>query len=163
MLSDLHQNPDLKKPPTGTKMRERSAHSQKGINGVTYKESHLRSNKELCFGRFNSKSIFGVENSLTVTVMKQTQTRQTSSEENSSDRNGSLKRKDELMGKQEEMALLKALNWTTKGTCTMNKKKSVQTKCSDKCSTCGKLRVKAIKREAHEDSREAHEDKFDKC
>ena len=84
--------------------------------------------------------------------MKQTQTKQTSSKENSSDHNESLKRKDELLGKQEEMVLLKTLDWTTKGKCTMKKWEPEQMKCSDKCPNHGKLQDKIIKHEAHEDS-----------
>ena len=74
------------------------------------------------------------------------------SKESSSDHNKSLKRKDELLGKQEEMILLKTPNWTTKGISTMKKWKPEQMKCSDKCPNHGKLRDKIINREAHEDS-----------
>ena len=84
--------------------------------------------------------------------VKQTQPRHTSSKENSSDHIESLKRKDELLGKQEERALLKALDCTTTGKCTMEKWKHEQMKCSDKCPSHGKLQDKIIKREAHEDS-----------
>ena len=41
----------------GTELRQRSALSQKGKNGVTSKESHLRNNKELCFGQIESKNM----------------------------------------------------------------------------------------------------------
>ena len=85
-------------------------------------------------------------------TVKQTQTEQTSSKQSSSDHNESLKRKDELLGKQEEMVLLKTLDWTTKGKCTMKKWKPEQVKCSDKCPNHGKLQDKTIKHEAHEDS-----------
>ena len=85
-------------------------------------------------------------------TVKQTQARQTSSKQNSSDRNESLKRKDECMGKQEEMALPKTLDWTTRGKCKMKKWKPEQTKCSEMCLTYGKSRDKVINREAHEDS-----------
>ena len=54
-------------------------------------------------------------------TVKQTQKKQTSSKDSSRYRKGSLKRKDERMGKQEEIALLKALDWTTKEKCTMKK------------------------------------------
>ena len=148
-------------PLTGTELREQSAHSRKDRHGVTGKESHLRNNKELCFGRIDSKSIVGsrlrsnhksVESSSMTRTVKQTQTKQTSSKQSSRDHNESLKRKDELLGNQEEMVLLKALDWTTKGTCTMKKWKPEQMKCSDKCPIPGKLQHKIIKREAHEDS-----------
>ena len=128
---------------------------------MTDKESHLRNNKELCFGQIDSKSIVGshlrsnresVESSSTKTNVKQTQTEQTSIKQSSSDHNESLKRKDELLGKQEEMVLLKTLDWTTKGKCTVKKWKPEQMKCSDKCLNHGKLQDKTIKREAHEDS-----------
>ena len=85
-------------------------------------------------------------------TVKQTQTKQTSSKQSSSDHNESLKRKDELLGKQEEMVLLKALDWTTKDTCLMKKWKPEQMKCSDKCPNNVKLQDKIIEREAHEDS-----------
>ena len=113
------------KPPTGHELREQSADSRKDRHKVTHKESHLRNNKELCFGQIDSKSIVGshlrfnresVESSSTMTIVKQTQPRHTSNKENSSDRNKSLKRRrDECLGKQEEGALLKALDCTTKG------------------------------------------------
>ena len=74
------------------------------------------------------------------------------SKESSSDHNKSLKRKDELLGKQEEMILLKTPNWTTKGISTMKKWKPEQMKCSDKCPNHGKLRDKIINREVHQDS-----------
>ena len=147
------------KPPTGHELHEQSAHSRKDRHKVTDKESHLRNNKELCFGQLDSKSIVGshlrsnresVESSSTMTIEKQTQPRHTSSKEKSSDRNESLKRrKDELLGKQEERALLKALDCTTKGKCTMKRWKPEQMKCSDKCPNHGKLQGKC---EAHEDS-----------
>ena len=35
---------------TGTELREQSAHSQTDINGLTGKESHLKNNKDICFG-----------------------------------------------------------------------------------------------------------------
>ena len=47
------------KPPTVTELHGRSTHSQEDMSGVTNKESHLRSNKEPCFGRIDSKSIVG--------------------------------------------------------------------------------------------------------
>ena len=50
------------------------------------------------------------------------------------------------------MVLLKTLDWTTKGKCTVKKWKPEQMKCSDKCSNHGKLQNKTFKREAHEDS-----------
>ena len=116
---------------TRTELRGRSAHSQNDMNEVTDKESHLRIKKEPSyFGRIDSKSIVGahwrsnhknVESSSMMRTVKQTQTRQTPSKGSSSDRNESLKRKDELLGKQEEMTLLKALDWTTKGKCTLKK------------------------------------------
>ena len=149
------------KPLTGAELREQSAHSRKDRHGVTNKESHLRNNKEPCFGRIDSKSIVGshlhsnhksVESSSMMRTVKQTQTKQPSSKESSNDQNESLKRKDELLGKQEEMVLLKTLDWTTKGKCTMKKWKPEQMKCSDKCPNHGKLRDKIIKREAHENS-----------
>ena len=149
------------KPLTGTELREQSAHSWKDRHGVTNKESHLRNNKEPCFGRIDSKSIVGshlrwnhksVESSSMTTIVKHTQTKQTSSKQCSSDRNESLKRKDELLSKQEEMVLLKSLDWTTKGKCTVKKWKPEQMKCSDKSPNHGKLQDKTIKREAHEDS-----------
>ena len=146
---------------TGTERREQSARSRKDRHKVTDKESHLRNNKELCFGQIDSKSIVGshlrsnsesVESSSTMTIVKQTQLRHTSSKESSRYRNESLKRKDERMCKREEMALLKALDCTTKGKCTVKKWKPEQMKCSDKCLNHGKLQDKTIKREAHEDS-----------
>ena len=150
------------KPSTGAELCERNALSQNNMNEVTDKESHLRNNKEACFGRTDSKSIIGshlrsnresVESSSTMTIVKQTQPRHTSSKESSGDRNESLKRrKDELLGKQEERASLKALDCTTKGKCTVKKWKPEQMKCSDKCPNHGKLQDKTIKREAHEDS-----------
>ena len=150
------------KPSTGAELRERNALSQNNMNEVTDKESHLRNNKELCFGQIDSESIVGshlrsnresVESSSTMTIVKQTQPRHTSSKESSGDRNESLKRrKDELLGKQEERASLKALDCTTKGKCTVKKWKPEQMKCSDKCPNHGKLQDKTIKREAHEDS-----------
>ena len=149
------------KPLTGTELREQSAHSRKDRHGVTNKESHLRNNKEPCFGRIDSKSIVGshwrsnhksVESSSMMRTVKQTQLRQTSSKESSSGHNESPKRRDERLGKQEEMVLLKTLDWTTKGKCTMKKWKLGQMKCSDKCPNHGKLQDKTIKREAHEDS-----------
>ena len=149
------------KPLTGTELREQSAHSRKDRHGVTNKESHLRNNKEPCFGRIDSKSIVGshlrsnhksVESSSMMRIVKHTQTKQTSSKQCSSDRNESLKRKDELLSKQEEMVLLKSLDWTTKGKCTVKKWKLEQMKCSDKSPNHGKLQDKTIKREAHEDS-----------
>ena len=88
------------KPPAGSELSERSAHSQKGLNGMTDKVSRLRSNKELCFGRIASKIIVGshwhsnhesVENSSSMTTAKQTRTRKTSCKERSSDRNESQK------------------------------------------------------------------------
>ena len=124
------------KPSTGAELCERNALSQNNINEVTDKESHLRNNKELCFGQIDSKSIVGshlrsnresVESSSTMTIVKQFQPRHTSSEESSGDRNESLKRrKDELLGKQEERASLKALDCTTKGKCTVKKWKPEQ-------------------------------------
>ena len=146
---------------TGTERREQSARSRKDRHNVTDKESHLRNNKELCFGQIDSKSIVGsqlrsnsesVESSSTMTIVKQTQPRHTSSKESSGDRNESLKGKDDCMGKQEEMALPKALDWTRKGKCTM-KRQPEQMKCSDKCPNHGKLQDKTIKREAHEHSK----------
>ena len=150
------------KPPTGNELREQSAHSRKDGHKVTDKESHLGNNEELCFGQIHSKSLVGshlrsdresVESSSTMTIVKQTQPGHTSSKESSSDRNESLKRrKDELLGKQEERALLKALDCTTKGKCTMKRWKPEQMKCSDKCPNHGKLQDKIIRREAHEAS-----------
>ena len=148
-------------PPTGHELREQSAHSRKDGHNVTDKESHLRNNKEPCFGRIDSKCIVGshwrsnhksVESSSMMRTVKQTQARQTSSKQNSSDRNDTLKRKDECMGKQEEMALPKTHDWTTRGKCKMKKWKPEQTKCSEMCLTYGKSRDKVINREAHEDS-----------
>ena len=149
------------KPPTGHELREHSAPSRKDGHKVTDKESHLRSNKEPCFGRIDSKCIVGshwrsnhksVKSSSMMRTVKQIQARQTSSKQSSSHRNESLKRKDDCMGKQEEIALPKALDCTTKGKCTMKKWKPEQMKCSDKCPNHGKLQDKTIKREAHEDS-----------
>ena len=149
------------KPLTGAELREQSAHSRNNMNEVTNKRSHQRSNKEPCFGRTDAKSIVGslwrsnhksVESSSMMRTVKQTQPRQTSSKESSSGRNESLKRKDDVLGKQEEMVLLKTLNWTTKGKCTVKKWKPEQMKCSDKCPNHGKLQDKTTKREAHEDS-----------
>ena len=149
------------KPPAGAERRGQRPHSRNNMNEVTNKESHQRSNKEPCFGRTDSKSIVGshwrsnqksVENCSMMRTVKQTQTKQTSSNQSSSDHNESLKRKDELLGKQEEMVLLKALDWTTKDTCTMKKWKPEQMKCSDKCPNNVKLQDKIIEREAHEDS-----------
>ena len=87
-----------------------------------------------------------------MTTVKHTQTRQTSSKDSSSDHNESLKRKDELMGKQEEMALLKSLDWTTKGKCTMKKWKPEQIKSSGKCPSHGTLQDKYINCEPLEES-----------
>ena len=150
------------KPLTGAELREQSAHSRNNMNEMTNKESPQRSNKEPCFGRTDSKSIVGshwrsnhksVESSSMMRTVKQTQLRHTSSKESSGDRNESLKRrKDELLGKQEERASLKALDCTTKGKCTVRKWKPEQMKCSDKCPNHGKLQDKTIKREAHKDS-----------
>ena len=118
------------KPLTRKKLRERSAHSQKSINGVTSKESHLRSNNDISFGRIDTRCSVGslwhsnhesVGKSSMMRTVKQTQTRQTSSKDSLSDHNESLKRTDELMVQQEEMALLKALDWKIKGKCTMKK------------------------------------------
>ena len=120
-----------------------------------------QNNKEACFGRTDSKSIVGshwrsnhksVESSSMMRTVKQTQTERTSSKESSRYRNESLKRKDERMCKQEEMALLKALDRTTKGKCTMKRWQHEQIKCSDKCPNHGKLQDKTIKRKVHEDS-----------
>ena len=139
------------KPLTGDELCERNALSQNNMNDVTDKESHLRNNKEPCFGRIDSKSIVGshwrsnhkgVESSSMMRTVKQTQTKQTSSKQNSSDRNESLERKDELLGKQEEMVLLKTLDWTTKGKFTIKKWKPEQMKSSDKCPNHGKLQDK---------------------
>ena len=152
------------KPLTRTELREQSAHSRKDRHGVTNLESHLRNNKEPCFGRIVSKSIVGshlrsnhksVESSSMMRIVKHTQSKQTSSKQRSSDRNESLKRKDELLGKQ-EMVLLKTLDWTTKEKCTMEKWNPEQVKCSDKFPNHGKLQDKIIKREAHEDSNVAN-------
>ena len=63
-----------------------------------------------------------------------------------------LKTKDELMGMQDEIASLKALDWTTKVKCIMKKWKPEQMKSSDKFPNHGKLQDEIIKREAHEDS-----------
>ena len=153
------------KPLIGTELREQSAHSRKDRHGVTNKESHLRNNKELCFGQIDSKSIVGshwrsnhksVESSSMMRTVKQTQTKQTSSKQSSSDHNESLKRKAELLGKQEELVLLKTLDWTTKRKCTLKKWKPEQMKCSDKCPNHGKLQDKTIKCEAHEDSKKTN-------
>ena len=150
-----------RKPLTGTERRGQNPPSRNNMNEMTNKESHLRNNKEACFGRTDSKSIVGshwrsnhksVESSSMMRTVKQTQTERTSSKESSRYRNESLKRKDERMCKQEEMALLKALDCTTKGKCTMKKWKPEQMKCSDKCLNHGKLQDKTIKREALEDS-----------
>ena len=139
------------KPPTGHELREQNARSRKDRHKVTDKKSHLRNNKELCFGRIDSKSIVGshwrsnrksVESSSMMRTVKQTQTKRTSSKESSRYLNGSLKRKDERMGKHEEMALLKALDWTTKEKCTMKKWKPEQMKCSYKCPNHGKFKTK---------------------
>ena len=149
------------KPLTGAELREQSAHSRNNMNEMTNKESPQRSNKEPCFGRTDSKSIVGshwrsnhksVESSSMMRTVKQTQTERTSSKESSRYRNESLKRKDDVLGKQEEMVLLKTLDWTTKGKCTVKKWKPEQMKCSDKCLNHGKLQDKTIKREALEDS-----------
>ena len=149
------------KPPTGAERRGQNHHSRNNMNEVTNKESHQRSNKEPCFGRTDSKSIVGshwrsnhksVESSSMMRTVKQTQLRQTSSKESSSGRNESLKRKDDILGKQEELVLLKTLDWTTKEKGTVKKWKREQMKCSDKCPNHGKLQDKTIKREAHEDS-----------
>ena len=149
------------KPLAGTERRGQSRHSGNNMNDVTDKESHLRNNKEPCFGRIDSKSVVGsqlrsnhksVESSSMMRTVKQTQTKQTSSKQSSSYHSKSLERKDELLGKEEKMVLLKALDWTTKGTCTMKKWKSEQMKCSGMCPNHGKLQDKTIKREAHEDS-----------
>ena len=150
-----------RKPLTGTERRGQNPHSRNNMNEVANKESHLRNNKEACFGRTDSKSIVGshwrsnhksVESSSMMRTVKQTQTERTSSKESSKYGNESLKRKDERMCKQEEMALLKALDCTTKGKCTMKRWQHEQMKCSDKCPNHGKLQDKTIKREAHEDS-----------
>ena len=47
------------KPPTGAELCERNVLSQNNMNDVTDKDSHLRNNKEPCFGRIDSKSIVG--------------------------------------------------------------------------------------------------------
>ena len=150
-----------RKPLIGTELRKQSPHSRNNMNEVTNKESHQRRNKEPCFGRTDSKSIVGshwrlnhksVESSSMMRTVKQTQTERTSSKESSRYRNESLKRKDERMCKQEEMALLKALDRTTKGKCTMKRWQHEQIKCSDKCPNHGKLQDKTIKRKVHEDS-----------
>ena len=148
------------KPPTGTERRGQSPHSRNNMNEVTNKESHQRRNKEPCFGRTDSKSIVGspwrsnhksIENCSMMRTVKQTQTEQTSSNQSSGDRNESLKRrKDELLGKQEERASLKALDCTTKGKCT---KKRWKMKCSDMCPNHRKLQDKC---EAHEDSKKTN-------
>ena len=85
-------------------------------------------------------------------TVKQTQTKQTSSKQSSSDHNESLKRKDELLGKEEEMVLLKNLDWTTEQKCIIKKWKPEQMKFSAKYPHHGKLQDETIKREAHEDS-----------
>ena len=150
-----------RKPLTGTERRGQNPHSRNNMNEVANKESHLRNNKEACFGRTDSKSFVGshwrsnhksVESSSMMRTVKQTQTERTSSKESSRYRNESLRRKDELLGKQEERASLKALDCTTEGKCTVKKWKPEQMKCSDKCPNHGKLQDKTIKREAHEDS-----------
>ena len=151
------------KPPTGAELCERNALSQNNMNEVTDKESHLRNNKKLCFGQIDSKSIVGshlrsnresVESSSTRTIVKQTQPRHISSKESSGDRNESLKRrKDELLGKQEERASLKALDCETTGKCTMKRWKPEQMKCSDMCPNHRKLQDKW---EAHEDSKKTN-------
>ena len=150
------------KPLTGAELREQSAHSWNNMNEMTNKESPQRSNKEPCFGRTDSKSIVGshwrsnhksVEGSSMMRTVKQTQLRQTSSKESSSGRNESLKRKDDVLGKQEERASLKALDCTIKGKCTMKGWKPEQMKCSDKCPNHGKLQDKC---EAHEDSKKTN-------
>ena len=152
------------KPPTGAERRWQSPHSRNNMKEVTNKESHQRSNKEPCFGRTDSKSIVGshwrsnhksVESSSMMRTVKQTQTKQTSSKQSSSDHNESLKRKDELLGKQEERASLKTLDCTTKGKCTMKRWQHEQTKCSDMCPNHGKLQDKC---EAHEDSKKTNID-----
>ena len=84
--------------------------------------------------------------------MKRTRTRQTSSTDSSSDPIESMKRKDELMGKQKETASIKSPNQKLKGKCTMKKWESGLFKCSDKSSNYEKLRDKIIKREALKDS-----------
>ena len=149
------------KPLTGTERRGQNPHSRNNMNEMTNKESPQRSNKEPCFGRTDSKSIVGshwrsnhkrVESSSMMRTVKQTQTERTSSKESSRYRNESLKRKDDVFGKQEEMVLLKTLDWTTRGKCTVKKWKPEQMKCSDKCLNHGKLQDKTIKREALEDS-----------
>ena len=149
------------KPPTGAERRGQSPHSRNNMHEVTTKESHQRSNKEPCFGRTDSKSIVGshwrsnhksVESSSMMRTVKQTQLRQTSSKESSSGRNESLKRKDDILGKQEEMVLLKTLVCTTTGKCTMKKWKPKQMKCSDKYPNHETLQHKIIKHEAHENS-----------
>ena len=146
------------KPLTGTELRGRSTHSQNDMNEVSNKESHLRNNKEPRSGRIDSKSIVGshwhsnhksVESSSMMRTVKQIQAKQNSSKQSSSDRNESLKRKDELLGKQEEMVLIKTLDWSTKGKCTMKRWKPEQMKCSDNFPNHGKFRNKC---EAHEDS-----------
>ena len=126
----------FKAPSTSTKpfkapeLRGRSTHSQKDMNGVKNNESHLRSNKELCFWPIDSKSTVGshwrsnqksVEKSSTMRTVKRKQPRQTSSKESSSGGNVLLKRKDKLLGKLEGMTLLEALDCTTTGKCTMKK------------------------------------------
>ena len=150
-----------RKPLTGTERRGQNPHSRNNMNEVANKGSHLRNNKEPCFGRTDSKSIVGshwrsnhesVESSSMMRTVKQTHTRQPSSKESSSDYNESLKRNDELLGEQEETVSLKALDCTTKGKCTMKGWKPEQMKCSDMCPNHGKLQDKTIKREAHEDS-----------
>ena len=151
------------KPPTGAELCERNALSKNNMNELTEKGSHLRNNKKLCFGQIDSKSIVGshlrsnresVESSSTMTNVKQTQPRHTSSKESSGDRNESLKRRrDELLGKQEERASLKALECTTKGKCTMKRWKPEQMKCSDMCPNHRKLQDKC---EAHEDSKKTN-------
>ena len=152
-----------RKPLTGTERRGQNPHSRNNMNEVANKESHQRRNKEPCFGRTDSKSIVGspwrsnhksIENCSMMRTVKQTQTEQTSSNQSSGDRNESLKRrKDELLGKQEERASLKALDCTTKGKCTMKRWQHEQIKCSDMCPNHGKLQDKC---EAHEDSKKTN-------
>ena len=98
------------------------------MNEVTNKESHLRNNKELCFGGIDSKGIVGshwrsnersVESSSTPRIVKPSRTRQILSKESSNDRNESVKTKNELMSKQEKTTSLKTPNQKQKGKCTM--------------------------------------------
>ena len=67
------------KPPTVAERRGQNPRSRNNMNEVTNKESHLRSNKELCFEEIDSKSIVGshlrsnresVESSSTMTIAK---------------------------------------------------------------------------------------------